>query len=349
VTPARLLLALLLLVPAGRVRAGAGVAGADVLKIPVEARGWGLGTAYSAIADDVGAMAYNPAGMASSGERELRLTYLRMLEGSNFESVLVGWPLGRWGTVGGLFVFRQVPEINNKGEFADPTLFQDAFNYSGVSVSDSVAGLYLAGRFSHLLPGVKWISPYAFGIGLKTVTQHIGTYHASGTALDLGVRASFDVIRFAAALQNIGGGFTFPGTIEAEADAMPQLARLAVAVVPFEDASASLTFALEDTSYLGVTSDQKFASGTVKASESLNLLGFGVEYWRLKKMGVRLGYVQPWGDGADTYASARGLTVGMTFRLFTRLLAYQLDFAYRPLALGGARQDAGTLSLSFRF
>lgn len=345
----RLFLALLTLLPAGRALAGAGVAGADILKIPVEARGWGLGTAYSAIADDVGAMVYNPAGMASSGEREVRLTYLQLLEGASYESILAGWPLGRWGTLGGLFVFRQVPEINNKGEFSDPTLFQDAFNYNGVNVSDSVAGLYLAGRFSHLLPGVRWISPYAFGIGLKSVTQHIGTYKASGTALDVGVRASFDVIRFAAALQNIGGGFTFPGTIEAEADALPQLARVAMAVVPFEDASASLTLALEDTSYLGVSSQQKFASGTVTATEDLNLLGFGVEYWRLKKMGVRLGYVQPWGAGAPTDAAARGLTVGMTFRLFTRFVAYQLDFAYRPLSLGGARQDAGTLSLSLRF
>jgi hypothetical protein len=41
--------------------------------------------------------------------------------------------------------------------------------------------------------------------------------------------------------------------------------------------------------------------------------------------------------------------VGASFRLFTRLIAYQIDLAYRPLSLGGARQDAGTISLSLRF
>ncbi len=334
---------LVLAVPA-RGLAGAGVAGADVLKIPVEARGWGMGTAYSAIADDVGAMMYNPAGMATSGERELRFTYLRLLEGSNFESVLAGYPLGRWGTVGGLFIHRSVPTIDNGAQVQDlPATFY------GAAVSDNVVGGYLAARFSHLMPGVRVVAPFSVGIGLKNVTQHIATFSASVTALDFGIVAAYDVIRFALALQNLAGGFTFPGTIEAEADAVPQLVRAAVAVVPLEDATASLTLAIEDTSYLGVSNTQKFASGTITAAESLNVLGFGAEYWRLKKMGVRVGYVLPWGGGAANYASARGLAVGMSFRLFTTMLAYQLDFAYRPLSLGGARQDAGTFSLSIRF
>lgn len=325
-------------------RAGAGVAGADILKLPIEARGWGLGMAYSAIADDLGAMAYNPAGMAASGEHELRFTYMSFIQGTGYESLLGAWPLGRWGKIGGMLLYRQVGTISNGDQVQDPRS-----SFYGANVSDSAFGLYVACRFSHLLPGTRFVAPFSIGFGLKNVSQSIGNYRAAATALDLGVLAAFDTVRAAVSIQNMGGGFTFPGDVEAEADALPQTIRLAGAIIPYEDATASLTLALENASFMGVSSDQKFSAGTITARESLNLLGFGVEYWRLKKMGVRLGYVMPWGAGADTYAAGRGLAVGLSFRLFSRLLAYQLDFAYRPMSVGSSRQDAATVSLSLRF
>jgi hypothetical protein len=324
-----------------RALAGAGVAGADILKIPVEARGWGLANAYSAIADDVGAMAYNPAGVARSGEREVRFTYLRMLEGSSYESLLGAYPLGRWGSVGLMFVWRQVPTIDNGSLVLGET--------TPISVSDGITGVFVSARFSHLMPSVRFASPFSFGLGIKSVTQHIGGFSASSTAVDLGLRATYDLFRLALVLQNMGGGVTFPGTIVQESDALPQTLREAIAFVPFEDSSASLTLAIENASYVGVSSQQKFGNEVRNATESLDLLSYGAEYWRLKKMGVRLGYLQPYGEGAKTYSGARGLSVGVSFRVFARLVAYQLDIAYRPFALGSDKQDAGTVSLGLRF
>ncbi len=340
-TVARIASLILVLVLPARALAGAGVAGADILKIPVEARGWGLANAYSAIADDCGAMASNPAGLALSGEKEVRFTYLHMIEGSNYESLLGAYPLGRWGSVGGRCIWRQIPTIDN-GEGVEGIT-------RPIDVSDSVWGGYIAARFSHLMPSVRFASPVAVGLGIKSVTQHIGNLSATATALDAGIRVTFDMFRFALVLKNMGGGITFPGTIVQESDALPQTLHEAIAFVPYEDSSASLVLTVENASYLGVSSEQKFGEEVRNASESLDVFSFGAEYWRLKKMGVRVGYQSPYGDAGKTFAGARGLSLGVTFRIFTRLLAYQIDIAYRPVPIGSERQDAGTLSLGLRF
>jgi len=339
-TLARLTLACALCLPV-RALAGAGVAGADVLKIPVEARGWGLGNAYAAIADDVGAMTCNPAGLALSGEPEVRLTYLRMLEGTSFESILGAYPLGRWGSAGVMLVWRQIPTIDN-GAAANSLL-------GPVDAWDVVRGGFISARFSHLLPSVRFASPFSVGIGVKSISQHLGGFTAGSTAVDVGLRATYDLFRIALVIQNMGGGYAFPGTVAQESDALPQTLREAIAFVPYEDSSASLVLAVENSSYLGVSTEQQADNGVLTAHESLDIFSFGAEYWRLKKMGVRLGYTSPYGDAARTYTGARGLSVGVSFRVFTPRVAYQLDIGYRPFALGSDHQDAGTVSLGFRF
>jgi len=119
--------------------------------------------------------------------------------------------------------------------------------------------------------------------------------------------------------------------------------------VPYEDSTASLVLTVENASYLGVSSQQKFGNVVKNASESLDLFSFAAEYWRLKKMGVRVGYQSPYGDAGKNYAGGRGLSLGVSFRIFTQAVAYQIDIAYRPVPFGSERQDAGTLSLGLRF
>jgi len=326
---------------ASRPQAGSGVAGADILKIPVEARGWGLGTAYSAIADDVGAMAYNPAGLSSSDMREVRLTYMGLFEGTNLWSVLFSFPAGRWATLGGMMIVRTLPTIANQGTDNRPLL-----GPTSVNASDSVFGLYAAFRFSHLLPGVRIVSPLPIGMGIKQVNMNIAGFKANATATDIGLLLALDTIHLALVGQHLGGGYSFPGALEA--DALPQTLRIAFAVVAYEDASNSLMLALEDASYIGVSSRQKFGDTIKTVRESLNVLGIGAEYWRLKKMSVRLGYVQPWGSGSNTFTSGRGLALGISFRFFTTRISYQIDAAYRPLSLGSKQQDAVVFSLTLR-
>ncbi len=339
-----LLAAALAALPAG-LRASAGIAGADVLKIPVEARGWGIATAYSAVADDVGAIAYNPAGLCLTGEREVRLTHFNLLEGTYLESLLTSYPMGRWGTLGGVLLYRGMPRIDNKTNNAlDPP----------VAVSDWVFGGYLAFRFSHLMPSVRLVSPLAVGLGIKSAYMKMQwkwpgqnmEYVMKATALDLGFLLTLDPFRVALAFQNIGGRYDSGSQDD---DPLPQTMRAAVGVIPYEDSANFVIFALESASYIFVSSSQKEGDEKKTATEGLATFAFGAEYWRLKKMGVRLGYLLPWGTEKESFQGARGLAVGGSVRMFTDWLTYQLDLAYHPYSLGSARQDAFSLSLSVRY
>lgn len=326
---------------ASRAFAGAGIAGADVLKIPVEARAWGLACAYSAIADDVGAMAYNPAGLALATEKEIRFTHLSLLESANFESLLGALPMGRWGTLGAMFLHRSVPTIDN-GPYIQPPL-------GAVEVNDTVFGVYTAFRFSHVLPGVRATSPLTMGAGFKQIRMTIGYYSTTAAALDFGMLLILDPFRFALSMQNFGGGYSFIGGTEGEADPLPQTLRTAVSWAMYEDTRHSFVSTMENASYVGVSTTQREGEILRGVSEKKSVLGFGIEYWRLRKMGVRIGYMQPWSANASDYAGSRGIAMGGTFRIFTDWLAYQIDMAYRPISIGTSRQDAFSISLSVRF
>ena len=54
---------------------GPGTTAADVLNIPVGARAIGMGEAYTAQADDVSSLYWNPAGLALMQERQASFMY----------------------------------------------------------------------------------------------------------------------------------------------------------------------------------------------------------------------------------------------------------------------------------
>lgn len=340
-TLAAALLAGALATASGTARGAAGVAGGDILKLPIEARGWGIGMAYSTIADDVGAMAYNPAGLCLSGEREVRFTHLSLFEGAYYEQLVAGHPLGRWGTAGVTFLYRGLPEVDNGIYTRD----------SPVSVYDMVLGGYISFRFSHLLPGVRIVSPVSVGLGIKRVSMNIRyrgapPLTANAVAMDMGLLFQLDPFRIAIVGQNIGGGYEFP---TAETDSLPQTLRTAIGVIPYEDAGNFVIFAIENAAFVGVSTGMKEEKISTQIAEGLCVLSFGAEYWRLKKMGVRLGYVIPWGPEREAWAGGKGLAGGGSFRIYSNWITYQVDLAYRPISIGTSRTDAFSLSLGLRF
>lgn len=342
------LLAVLAALPAsGPTWASAGIAGADVLKTPVDARGWGVGQAFSVIGDDAGAMMYNPAGLCLSSEREFRFTHLSMLEGTYHEALMMAHPLGRWGTGGITYLYRGSPDIDNGPLVSDlPPIPAHAY--------DSVLGGYVSFRFSHLLPGVRTISPLSVGFGIKRVSMTMGytkgvakdVYKVSAIALDWGFLLQLDPFRLALSGRNFGGDYHFQSGPD---EPLPQTLHTALGVIPYEDSGNFAIIALENASYVGVSASERVEKQTITVSESLSTFSIGAEYWRLKKMGVRLGYMVPWGPEKESYTGAKGLSVGASIRIFSDWLTYQIDLAYHPYVIGSAHQDALSLSLGMRF
>src|SRR5689334_8512028 len=80
--------------------ASAGTTGAEILKIGVGARAIGMGEAYTAQADDVSSLYWNPAGLALMQERQASFMYDKMYQDLSFQNANIGIPLEN-GAIGG--------------------------------------------------------------------------------------------------------------------------------------------------------------------------------------------------------------------------------------------------------
>ena len=91
----------LLLMAAGMSCAAAGYAGetAQFLKIGVGARAVGMGGAYTAVGEDLTAMAWNPAGLAGMEKREVAAMYANLVAETHYSFMGYGQPT-KYGAFG---------------------------------------------------------------------------------------------------------------------------------------------------------------------------------------------------------------------------------------------------------
>ncbi len=68
--------------------------GASFLKIGVGARASGIGSAYTAIADDVTALYWNPAGLAQMRKKEIAATHTELFADTRYDFIGYAMPLG---------------------------------------------------------------------------------------------------------------------------------------------------------------------------------------------------------------------------------------------------------------
>jgi hypothetical protein len=83
----------------------AGTAGANFLEVEVGARPMGMGGAFVAVADDVTALHWNPAGLAGLGDGTVQVFGMRTsvysVDGLSEDSVMAGYGMGRRGFAAG--------------------------------------------------------------------------------------------------------------------------------------------------------------------------------------------------------------------------------------------------------
>src|SRR5262245_49352629 len=73
--------------------ASGGTTGAEILKIGVGARAIAMGEAYTAMADDVSSLYWNPAGLALMQERTASFMYNQMVRDMSYQNAAIGIPL----------------------------------------------------------------------------------------------------------------------------------------------------------------------------------------------------------------------------------------------------------------
>ena len=162
--------------------------GASFLRIGTGARPAALGGAYTALAVDINALYYNPAGLAALTRREFGATHAEWLLNTRFDFVGFAQPT-TYGTLG-LGVTRL-----SSGRFDSRDA--NGRQSGGFTASDTAYAVSFARG--------------AMGGSLKLLRSDIAGYTAQAVAVDLGARKALSSypLTFGAAVLNLGQGMRF--------------------------------------------------------------------------------------------------------------------------------------------
>ncbi len=179
----------------GLISAATAQESAAFLKLGVGARAVGMGGAYTALADDVNALFWNPAGLSRLSKRELGFTHAELVAGMRYDVVGYAHPLG-FGTLAGGAAYLTQGTIEGRDAAGKPT--------GGFSAHDSALTLGYAAKVQEM----------RLGATMKVVQSQIANVSAQTAALDLGAQyelADLGVGRplLGLSVLNVGPGLKF--------------------------------------------------------------------------------------------------------------------------------------------
>jgi hypothetical protein len=240
--------------------------GADFLKIDSGARSQGMGGAFTAMADDVNALTWNPAGIALLPHAEVGYLHMLYLSdiGYNFGGVAIPLPAGQdtWGLGAG---------IVNLGT---PTFDSTLGLAPAVSAGDNAFLLSVAFKAKNII---------SFGLTGKYILRNIAGYSASAFGGDAGVMIlPTDHFRIGLGVFNVGQQVEFISA----GDPLPLTGRLGLAWEILDIPHHTLTLAVDNGWQFG--------------SQAYTGAG-GMEYWFDKTLALRAGFT---GDAYQQHMAA---------------------------------------------
>jgi len=174
--------------------ADAGTTAFEFLKFETGARAIAMGGAYSAIADDINSLVWNPAGMSQVNRKEASFTHIESVVGIRCEYLGYIHPISDSNIIGGSVSLLTTGDMDRYDEFdvADGTKF---------AASDIAASVSYCNAFNENI---------SLGGTLKILSERLEEEGALGIALDAGMLYKLnDKYSLACVLQNIGPGVRF--------------------------------------------------------------------------------------------------------------------------------------------
>ena len=168
-----------------------GTSAAAFLRIPAGARAIGMGSAFTAVADDGSAMFWNPGNIASQTKSTLFVHHSPWLTGLDHTYFGYSFPLSNLGVVG-------FNVISLRTEEMDVTTLDAPM---GTGETYTAASLAAGITFAR-----KLTDRFAIGVNLKYIEERIFNSKASGMAFDIGTMfvTPFKDVRFGVTVSNVG-------------------------------------------------------------------------------------------------------------------------------------------------
>ncbi len=174
----------------------AGTSRAEFLLIGVGARPAGMGEAYTAVADDVNTIAYNPAGLGCIDDTQITLMHSDWIDDIGYEYLGAAHSFGGAGTLGLEVRYLHMGKLTGRALNGKAT---GEFNACNTSAALSY--------------GRRLMNDICFGVNLKVLHEKIEKESSYGFAFDVGGLYGMDLennrLQFGLAVQNIGPEMKF--------------------------------------------------------------------------------------------------------------------------------------------
>lgn len=328
-----------------------GTAGAQFLKIGPGARVDSLGGAFSAIANDVTTIYWNPAGLSQLEKLSFSDTHTIWLADTRYNYLACAIPIEHVGTLGASVTFLNVPDTEIT------TLDQPDGTGLWYSAWDTAVSLAYARQLYHEESGAR----LSIGINTKYIHQQIHRESANGVAIDVGTlyHTGWRSLRIGMSFSNFGPEMRFSGP-DLQTGAEEAGDERNADYRPFPDTTnpsrkAELTtieYPLPTNFRIGIAYDLidnetnllTIALDGNHPNDNSERLNFGLEYWYRKMAAIRAGYKLRLGP--DRLDDEEGITLGFGTHLKFKQTMVSLDYAYADF---GHLQNAHRLSLGLKF
>jgi Uncharacterised protein family (UPF0164). len=312
-----------------------GSTAAPFLSIGIGPRAVGMGGAFTATANDITSLYWNPAGAARVGGSAATFSHTKWFADINFNYAAAMLSLGDWGTIGGSVTYLDY------GETEITTIREPEGTGATYGAKDMAMGLSYS---------MNLTDRFSIGGTVKYVQQKIWNTSASTVAFDVGVLFLSEIygLRIGATISNFGGDMTMDGKdLLVLYDIDPGsfgnndqiLAKLKTDPFPLP-----LTFRVGVAMDVVNTSDFRFTAGldALHPSDNSESINVGGELVYKNMISVRGGYKSLFLNNTE-----EGLTLGVGLNYdFAPGLGLSFDYAYQDF---GILQNTQYFSIGIKF
>jgi len=268
----------------------------ELLKIPVGARAIGMGEAYTAAADDVSALEWNPAGLSYAQQKEASFMHSSLIEDVHYEHAAFMSPADNysWGVSMGYLGYGDIAGYSNAAPGGTPVALGNQSAYSSVLNGGLSSMIY--DRLSLGMTGMILREALA-GESANTFAANLGAIFGLASHRWSGdYRLGFSVL-------NLGPGLKYVS----ERDPLPRKIKLGASAMHIEELPLNLT------------------ADVTMPNDNSSYISLGSEYWFRDLIALRLGY-------AGSNDQGKGLRLGMGLKL----REFLFDYAYGSFGDFGA-------------
>lgn len=310
-----------------------GTTAAPFLKIGVGSRAIGMGGAFTATADDITAIYWNPGGLANVYGNEATFNHVRWFADVNYDFAAFSTHLQDFGTLGAFVSVESMDDMMVRTEDV-PEGTGELFNAGAMAIGISYAR-NLTDRFS-------------IGFNAKYIREYIWNMSATGVALDIGTLYKIPILnefRLAASISNFGSKMKMQGRDNLMITQIGSgEGNLINTDIQLDEFDLPLIFRVGVAADLMKTDDNRITAAVdaVHPNDNTEYLNLGVEYGWSEMVFLRGGWKSLLERDTEQRFTA-GL--GVQYRIIGEFKV-KLDYAYQDW---GRLKNVHYLSLSVKF